>query len=321
MREIGGYIEFETYGGRDFYEGAIALNCGRNCLAYLLEARTISKVYIPYFLCDSVRKVCLRMGVNWEYYHIDRAFRPVFKGDLAPDEYLYIVNYYGQLDQDMILSLKRRYGRVIVDQAQAFFERPLTGVDTLYTCRKFFGVADGAYLFTDAKLTRTLPLDTSGPRMAFLMGRFEEGANAYYPQYVENNRRFEQEPVKRMSRLTQNLLRAIDYDAVAKKRRDNFAMLDELLGEINALKVRADQGPYMYPLMLSNGGAVRKALQQRRIYVPILWPDVYQVCGPQDLEWQLAENVLPLPVDQRYGLEEMRCVAATVQELALRERE
>lgn len=37
MEEIGGYIEFENFRGRgEYYENAIALNCGRNCLAYLL---------------------------------------------------------------------------------------------------------------------------------------------------------------------------------------------------------------------------------------------------------------------------------------------
>ena len=38
MKEIGGYIEFEYFHGKEYHENAIKLNCGRNCLAYLIEA-------------------------------------------------------------------------------------------------------------------------------------------------------------------------------------------------------------------------------------------------------------------------------------------
>ena len=43
MREIGGYIELDSYCLPMLHEGAVALNCGRNALAYLLRARQIKK--------------------------------------------------------------------------------------------------------------------------------------------------------------------------------------------------------------------------------------------------------------------------------------
>lgn len=33
MRETGGYLELERYNGSIFHGAAVALNCGRNCLA------------------------------------------------------------------------------------------------------------------------------------------------------------------------------------------------------------------------------------------------------------------------------------------------
>lgn len=44
MKEYGGYIELDTYRLPMLHEGAIYLNCGRNCLAYLIEARKIKKI-------------------------------------------------------------------------------------------------------------------------------------------------------------------------------------------------------------------------------------------------------------------------------------
>ena len=52
MKEIGGYIEFEHYHGEMLHGEAVALNCGRNCLAYLFKSRGIKKLRIQYFLCD-----------------------------------------------------------------------------------------------------------------------------------------------------------------------------------------------------------------------------------------------------------------------------
>ena len=145
MTEIGGYIELDKYALPMLHEGAISLNCGRNCLAYLLRARKIKKILLPKFLCDSVSSVCGRERVSVDFYSVGLNFMPI-DIDLAEDEWLYIVNYYGQLGQDLLWELKEKYDRIIVDHAQAYFQMPLKGVDTLYTCRKFFGVPDGAFL-------------------------------------------------------------------------------------------------------------------------------------------------------------------------------
>ena len=51
---------------------------------------------------------------------------------------------------------------------------------------------------------------------------FERSANEFYSEYIANNKLFAMESVKKMSRLTDNLLHGIDYEMVAKKRQKNF---------------------------------------------------------------------------------------------------
>ena len=87
MREYGGYIELESFYGDLFHEKAVALNCGRNALAYLCEAKKIRKLYLPYFLCSSVADVCNKIGVRDEYYHISQSFEPLFEQDLGRDSW------------------------------------------------------------------------------------------------------------------------------------------------------------------------------------------------------------------------------------------
>lgn len=313
MKEIGGYIELDTYHLPMLHEGAIALNCGRNALAYLFKSRGIRKLKVPYFICDSVLNVCDREGVGKDYYHIDSQFRPMPDLSLADDEWLYLVNYYGQLKDKEISRYVYEYKRVIVDQAQGFFEKPIPGADTLYTCRKWFGVADGAFLYTDAALSEEFPQDESFDRMRFLLGRYERPANEFYAEYNGNNKYFLTEPIKRMSKLTQNLLHGIDYKAAEQKRAENFVYLHERLGDRNGLDLIT--GTFMYPFLVENGSFLRQRLRNEKIYIPTLWPSVFEITEPDDLEYKMAKNILPLPIDQRYGIDDMNYMAGRIQEL------
>lgn len=303
MKEIGGYIELDTYHLPMLHEGALALNCGRNCLAYLFKSRKIKKIKVPYFICNSIFDVCSREGVEKAFYHIGLDFKPESNLELLDDEWLYLVNFYGQLDNDEIQGYVDKYGRVIVDQANGYFAEPLTGVDTFYTCRKWFGVADGAFLYTNATIEVELPKDESFDRMRFLLGRYERTAGEFYSEYNANNKLFATEPIKRMSKLTANLLHGIDYERIEKRRKENFEYLHRCLGEINQLNVKP--AAFMYPLLLEDGVVLKKRLQAKKIFIPTLWPTVFEITNPADKEYKMAENILPLPVDQRYGIEDM----------------
>ena len=312
MKEIGGYFGLEQFHGREYYPDLVAVNNGRNALLYILKAREIEKVYLPYFLCDSVTALCDREGYAWEYYHTGEDFLPVFDKTLGPREYLYVVNYYGQITGEKVRALKERYGNMILDNAQAFFQRPVEDIDTIYSCRKFFGVPDGGYLFTSQRLKEELQTDVSKDRMKHVLGRFEgESASLYYGDFKENDRSFRTLELRAMSALTHNLLRAIDYDAAREKREQNYLVLAERLGTRNKLRLNMPAGPFAYPFYCENGPQVRKALAEKGIFVATLWPNVLQEEGAV-LEKEYAENILPLPCDQRYDENDMAFVAKQV---------
>lgn len=310
MKEIGGYIELDTFRGKMLYDNGIKLNCGRNALAYVIKAKKIRNILMPKFMCDSCDLIFKQNNVNVRYYSIGLDFNPILEEQLA-DEWLYVVNFYGQV---FIQDILNNYKRVICDNAQAYFQEPLKGVDTLYTCRKFFGVSDGAILYTDKKL-ENLPIDESHDRMHFLLGRYEKSASEFYNEYVANNDFLEYEPIKLMSRLTNNILHGIDYEYVKNRRTENFTYLNEKLFSVNKLQLKIPQGAFMYPLYVNNGGVLRKKLQERKIYIPILWPSVFAICTDDELEYDMAKNILPLPVDQRYSLEDMKYLVDCILKL------
>lgn len=313
MKEIGGYFGLDNLAGDEFYKDLIGLNTGRHALLYLLKARRITKLHIPYYLCDSVSRQLVKYGYEFEYYHVDQEFQPIFDEELAPGEYLYIVNFYGQITEEKTQALKQHYGQVILDHSQAFFQKPLPGVDTIYSCRKFFGVPDGSYLATDAILHETLEQDISKDRMKHILGRYEAPASEYYHDFHSNDGVLDETPLLTMSKLTRNLMGAIDYGQSCRIRNENYAYLEQQLGAENQMNLTKPEGAFAYPLLVEDGIPIRNKLAQQKIYIPLLWPNVLDDCPEDSIEYQYAANILPLPCDQRYNLEDMAYMVEMVK--------
>lgn len=305
MKEIGGYFGLDQLIDRPYHKNMIELNTGRNALLYLIKSKKIKKTYLPYYLCDSVSHILKKYEYEFEYYHVDKEFNPIFDKKLGHDEYLYIVNYYGQLTNEKINYLKNKYSRIIIDNTHAFFQKPIEKIDTIYSCRKFFGLPDGAYLSTDCQLDEELEVDISKDRMSHILGRFEGLASDYYNDFQENDKSFKYTPLKYMSNLTRNILGAIDYEKVTKTRDENYSYLESKLKEINKLKLIRPEGAFAYPLYIENGIEFRKKLAVKKIYIPTLWPNVTRDNVKASIEYDYAANILPLPCDQRYGVEDM----------------
>ena len=306
MREIGGFMGFEHYSGNEYHENCLSLNSGRNCLRYLIRARHIKKIALPRFNCSAVLDVCKEERVDVVFYTVDLEFKPVIPANLSSNTFLYVINFYGQIEVSFLTELVQKYPKVILDFAQSFFVKPMKGVDTLYTCRKFFGVADGAYLYTNSTIQKDLMVDKSYERMEFLGGRYERSAREFYLGYQANEEFIANLEMSYMSRLTKNILRSINYEQVNQIRTVNYQLLRSELDRMNLLNVITPHGPYAYPLLVKNGGELRKRLLDRRIFVPILWPNVLETENENSIEYYLAMNILPLPCDQRYSAEVMK---------------
>ena len=68
MKAIGGYFEFEQLVDNEYYKDLLKLNTGRNALVYLMKAKKIKKIYIPYYLCESVYEILEKYNYEYEFY-------------------------------------------------------------------------------------------------------------------------------------------------------------------------------------------------------------------------------------------------------------
>ncbi|MDR3610683.1 MAG: hypothetical protein P4L27_08980 [Ignavibacteriaceae bacterium] len=306
---IGGFFDLELNKGTELYLGSIRLNTGRNCLEYILRAENYQKIYLPRYICDAVLEPISRLNINYEYYNLDEELNPVINNAVVKNETLLCVNYFG-VKNKTIESISASIKNLIVDNTQALFSKPIKGIDTFYSVRKFFGVPDGAYLFSNEKLKDKIEQDFSWPRMVHLLLRIDKSAEDGYPAFVINEEFLENQPIKIMSKLTQALLQNIDYEKAKVRRHENFLYLHEKLHKLNDLKIDDNDvdAPMAYPLLFPKGKEIRENLIKRKIFVATYWENMKNIFDENSFEAYLSNNLLPLPIDQRYNIDDMNVI-------------
>lgn len=309
MEAIGGYFSLELLQREEYHKHTIRLNTGRNCLEYILLVRGYKKVYVPYYTCEAVMEPINKLGIPYEFYHIDIHFEIRDRFTLKEGEALLYTNYFG-LKQRYVEQLAEKIGsRLIVDNTQAFYAKPIEGVDTFYTCRKFFGVPDGAYLYCDKELDEEIEQDYSYDRVAHLVKRIDLSAEDGFKDFRRVDDGLDNQPIRKMSKLTQRMMQGIVYESATQRRRANFQMLHEALGKDNNLELHLedDAVPMAYLYLVPVQG-LREKLIENKIFVARYWPNVLEWCQPNDWEYQLAENLVCLPIDQRYDDRDMQSI-------------
>ena len=313
MNAIGGYFGLELSRQSTYHSKSIHLNTGRNALEYLLIVRQYKKIYLPYYTCDVLLEPIQKLNLSYEFYAIDENFEAIFDlSKVKADQCFLYTNYFGIKDS-FISKIKPICRNLIIDNAQAFYSKPLSDVDTFYSCRKFFGIADGSYLYTNKTIESEFEVDTSHNRFEHLLRRVDVSAEDGYSYFVDNDKSLSNLPILKMSILTQRILESINYEKVAIIRRRNYKYLDNALKKINGINVglESQQVPMVYPFY-SNKSSLRSILNKNRIYTAQYWPNVLNLVPEGSIEWQFTTNIIHLPIDQRYSRKDLDKIIAVI---------
>ncbi|MBC7525085.1 MAG: hypothetical protein H7239_11680 [Flavobacterium sp.] len=300
MSSIGGYFELELGRTEEFHPKAIKLNAGRNALEYILLAKLYKKIYMPYFTCDVLLEPIRKLHINVEFYFIDEQFEPLFDFNMVKkNECFLYTNYFG-LHTRNVTKLTSKCPNLIIDNAQSFYSKAIEGIDTFYSPRKFFGIPDGAYLYTNQKLNKTLEVDTSFERFEHLLRRIDESAEGGYSFFSKNDKLLNNNPIKQMSQLTNRLLCSIDYYDISQKRKENFNYLHQALSHHNKIKwqIEKEETPMVYPFY-SEKENLRTTLINNKIYIAQYWTSVIELVKKNTIEYNYSVNLFHLPIDQR----------------------
>ncbi len=319
MNEIGGYFGLELGAVNPNYKffHTPALNSSRHALEFIFRQiePTPSMVFLPYYTCEVVLEPLKRLNIGYQFYHITEKLEIAELPNLKENEYIIVNDYFGIKDDYIDRLLLHYKDKMIVDDAQAFYHFNHLGMKAIYSPRKFFGVSDGGFAWTSGTKKIQLEPDYSTCRSIHLLKRIDAGAEAGYMEFQKDDASLSGEPMKAMSALTRSILERIDYEDVKRRRRSNFEILHRALASTNQLDIplrNAFACPMVYPY-LSEDDSLRKRLINNKIFVATYWPNVLEWCGPETTEYRLAKYLLPLPIDQRYGQEEMERIIRTIR--------
>ncbi len=317
MMEIGSFIELQLPKGLEYYsqkKDIARLNTGRSALWHAFRTTGAKAIWIPIYQCDSVRNTFIKNKVEVKFYHIDKNWNPI---DLTPndDEAVMLVNYYGVMSHARMKALADSYNHPIVDNCQAFFCKPIDKAKNIYSCRKFVGVPDGAYVigknaenFVDEYL-QGYSSDTAN----FLFMRIEYGCEGKgYEARSINEHRIDSESCLKMSKLTHTILDGTDYDIIKIKRRKNFSIVHELLGGINKINpllyYDEDTVPMVYPLVVEDDKLIDRLFTSKH-FQGHWWSYICEEQPENCFEHWISRYVIPITIDQRYGREDLEYLA------------
>ena len=281
------------------------LSCGRNGLQWIIEHIQCDRVYLPYYICPVVPDVLNKAGVQVEFYHINEQLMPEELPCLKDNEYFLYVNYFGVCDAACKKFIELFGNKLILDLTQAFFFDVPVQIKSFSSARKFIGVPDGCCITgVDTQYISELPRYNGAANAAHLLLRQDGDLPAGYAAFTHHGSTFSE--MRQISLLSQNILKHIDFKAVNDRRQNNFSILHKFLGNINQLKNLCSCAALCYPLLLPNGLAIKKQLCENKIFVPTYWPNISNVLT--DAENYFIDNLICLPIDQRYDTTHMQFV-------------
>ena len=313
MEAIGGYFGLELCTGKSlpWMAEATAMQSGRMALVYALRDRPVGTLWLPNFYCPPARKSIEALGWNVRGYALSENLGCDSSVIPGSNDVVLLVDFFG-LSGDVVHADMGRFKKtnIVIDAAMSLGFLPKIAVPTAYSARKFVGVPDGGWLCHPsgkielekpdeiASLARSMHLfrrlggDRERGRVDF--GCAEESLN-------------EDVLPSSMSLLTRSLLASVNFPVVASRRRNNYIKLGEGLAQLG-LEVRPlldDAIPLCCPVTVHEASLKREQLAKVGVFCPRYWPNL-EVEIDDFVAGNLLEDTLYLPIDQRYGEDQMR---------------
>lgn len=300
---------------------------------------------MPAYMCDSVFLPFRHRGWELVFYTVDRGLlsygEELFRLALECDPgMIFIHPYYGtDTCRELRVQLRaiRRNGVFVMEDVTQSYYLEGIGKDADFvvgSLRKWYAVPDGGFVAADVPLAEDAletGEDYARDRLSPLTEKWmylndetflettEEERRAKKTAYLEKNRALEDaldcySHIRKMSQLSLSILSETDEAAAAAKRTKNYEYLYKKISGMRRLRPILGKGdgevPLYFPIYAKERDSLQGFLRERDIYAPVLWPlgeeNRGALVGDEDY---IYRNLLALPIDQRYGIEEMEKIA------------
>ena len=317
-KEYGGFLPIElnlsNRNCKGYYDkyNLLSFNTVKAAISLIKDDIKSESIFVPYYLCPNVIAELKKNFNDIHFYKINKDLLPVLEN--LDGKEIYIVNYFGVMDKKIKKFInKNKKSTFIIDNAHSFYFKPVIreNVYNLYSCKKFFGVADGGYLISKKIIKSPYQQSYSNSISNYLVKSLEEGTNSCYSEKKEIDD-FLNNNYAGMSVFSKELLSRINYKKIKKIRHKNFKLFYKAFNSINHIKCEKKSIPYLYPL--NAGKNIKNELVKQKIYVPTLW-NMNENEDKIQFETFLKNNTIFLPLDQRYDVNDIEYIIAVIKEL------
>lgn len=304
---------------------------GRSALKAVIRDIGDGYVLMPEYICESVIRcfsadqiMFYRLNENLQI-DADDLLNKINRRSAA----VYLMHYFGSLQPESILSLlqteKEKYGFTIIEDTthSIFTKKRTVGDYCIASLRKWFPLPNGGVLYSGNPLTQSeIPKSADNDRAyamilknLHLSGQLECNP-AYRAMFNACEEKVnEQKEIERVSDFSEFLLRCNDVNEMANKRAANLNYLEKKLHSIGIKAICNFSGgdcPFTMPIIVENRDDFRRYLMEHRIYCAVHWPFDGSAREERPLAEALSNSMLSLPIDQRYGEEEMDYMADVI---------
>ncbi len=313
---------------------------GRDALRFLLKNLPENNFYLlPSYTCYEVIRPFQELKLSFDFYRVSFSPEPEIdfddilkKSRNKKNPVVIIIEYFGfpviyPFDIPFILDISHS---LLTFSKRNFKIKPLYIFGSL---RKLLPLTDGGVLFYEGEVKDEIKKEN----LKALLIKLSAGLIRYFHNFVPEateflysfayntlDRKFERELTKdrnfkKISLITNYLLKRIPYDFIINRRRENFIfLLNNLKHEkITPLfeELPENVTPLNFPFFTDEKKRIKEVLVKERIFPPTLWsyippliekekyPEVHQIPG----------KLLSLPCDHRYNLKHMKKIIKVVE--------
>ncbi len=311
----------------------IKLASARSAFRLLESFLAPKSVWLPSYLCGVVLDAFRTARI--QFYPVDRHLRVSSDGWLrgvAPNDMVVFIDYFGFCHWSEWGAAARLRGAWVVEDACQAMLNPHWCEHSHYivfSARKFVGVPDGGVLVASDE-SRLPQEELPPPPAAWWIEAFAAseqraefdkhgGDRCWFQRFQRVDASAPITPA-RMSELSALLLaHVIDYDAITRRRRENYLRFASVLPEFALYpELPADVVPLGFPIRVPERDKVLQVLYDSLVFPPVHWPLEGFVPKEFTDSHGLSREIMTLPCDQRVSPHDVSRVVTLLHNTTVR---
>ena len=239
-------------------------------------------------------------------------------------------------DESFLESCKSDGTIIVEDITQSLFSKHYLKCADFYvgSFRKFFAIPNGGLIASKRSLENieiescdkaidNVALKAFKLKSYYFKDETEEKKLAFREQYELLNKIISKNnKIEEISDISKKIIFSCESDSILLSRQNNYSMLFEAIKEFNYIKpvlnLKSNNcAPLYFPIYVDNRESLQSYLRDANVYCPIIWKKPMQVLI-EDVETEyMYEHMLCIPIDQRYGEDEMKKIIKLLTDYAM----